>query len=83
MRLYRMLLRLYPRDYKILFEGEMIRAFESASRSRRGSRGRFLLNEILGLLRGAAAEWIAKRRSNPWVRARFLPDPVKMRPPGA
>lgn len=75
-RLCRILLRLYPRDYRTLFAAEMQAAFEAAARERP-------LVEVLGLLRGAAAEWIAKRTSNPWVRARFLPDPVKMRPPGA
>ena len=81
-RLYRILLRLYPRDYKLLFEAEMLAAFEIAAQENVGRTG-FLFTEILGLLQGAAAEWIAKRRTNPWVRARFLPDPMKMRPPGA
>ena len=82
LRLYRILVRLYPRDYKLVFEAEMLAAFDAAAQEHRGRTG-FLLAEIFGLIRGAAAEWIAKRRSNPWVRARFLPDPMKMRPPGA
>ena len=74
--LFKILLRLYPRDYRTLFAAEMQAAFEIAAQEQP-------VTEIIGLLRGAAAEWMAKRTSNPWVRARFLPDPVKMRPPGA
>jgi hypothetical protein len=85
-RAYRILVRLYPRDYKALFAVEMQTAFERASEEHQ-LRGipvfiRFLVGEFVGLLIGAGAEWIAKFTTDSSVRGRFLPDLRMMRPPG-
>lgn len=55
-RLYPLLLRLYPHEYRVLFAAEMLRVLEEA-----GARGRARpLAEPIGLLLGAAGEWRAK-----------------------
>jgi len=77
-RVYRVLLRLYPRDFRALFAGEMQRAFEIACEERRASGVR----ECLGLLKGAFAEWMAKLTTDNAIRGRVLPDRLLMRPPG-
>jgi len=79
-RAYKYLLRLYPRDYRAMFASEMLAAFEQASEERHGYR--FVLAELMGLLMGAALEWIAKLTSDSSVRGRVLPDRLRMRPPG-
>jgi hypothetical protein len=85
-RAYRTLLRLYPRDYRAMFAAEMLTAFEMAAEERRGQGGhvlvRFALAELIGLMIGAGAEWIAKLTTNSSVRGRCLPDLRMMRPPG-
>lgn len=82
-RAYQLLLRLYPRDYRIWFAAEMLNAFEQAAQQNRGSAAqRFSLVELSSLIRGAAAEWAAKFTTNPNVRGRCLPDVMLMRPPG-
>src|SRR6266568_3665078 len=63
-RIYGVLLRLYPRDHRVLFASEMLRVFEQAAEERRG-RGwnvliLFTLTELAGLMRGAGTEWIAR-----------------------
>lgn len=73
---YKRLLCLYPRDYRILFANEMLATFDAAAEER------FPLAELLGLITGAAREWVAKRTSNPSVRGRVLPDWRVMRPTG-
>ena len=83
---YAALLRLYPRDYRVAFTGEMLDAFGQAAEDQRG-RGRlvfgfFVLKELTGLLAGAALEWIAKFASSKSLRGRCLPDVLKMRPTG-
>jgi hypothetical protein len=70
--LYKVLLRLYPRDFRILFANEMLATLDRSS----------WLRESLGLITGAAKEWVAKRTSNPSVRGRALPDWRVMRPTG-
>jgi hypothetical protein len=83
---YRALLRVYPRDYQAAFAAEMSRAFELAADERRGQgRGvylRFVVGESIGLIGGAASEWIAKLTTSSFIRGRSLPDRLKMRPPG-
>lgn len=85
-RAYDILLRLYPRDYRAMFAGEMRRAFAITSEERR-SRGRsalvrFVACELTGLVKGVGAEWIAKLSTDGAIRGRTLPDRLHMRPPG-
>ena len=77
-RAYQSLLRLYPYDYRAMFAAEMIAAFDEATQERPAAR----VAELIGLLIGAAAEWIAKLTSSPSIRGRSLPDLRMMRPPG-
>jgi len=74
-RAYRILLRLYPYDYRAMFADEMARTFDQLAECRPAC-------EFAGLLLGAAREWIAKRTTDPVVRGRALPDLRMMRPPG-
>jgi hypothetical protein len=71
-RAYRILLRLYPSDYRHMFAGEMLNAFALAldERRRRGTPGEigFVLGEFMGLIGGACAEWIAKCTTNGTTR---------------
>ena len=73
MRIYRALLGLYPYDYRVAFEAEMLDMLRAE-----GLRW----TELLGLARGAAAEWIAKLTTDPAERGRCLPDLRMMRPAG-
>lgn len=70
-RIDRLLLRLYPYDYRAAFEREMLQGF-----------ARPAAVEWTGLLCGAAAEWLAKLTTDPAVRGRALPDIRMMRPAG-
>lgn len=81
---YRLLLRLYPRDYRVLFAAEMRRAFETACAEPLGRLGqaRFAAREFASLLMGAAREWMVKLTTDPSARARTMPDRLLMRPPG-
>jgi len=76
-RAYRTLLRLYPGDYRAMFAVEMTRAFDRLVEERQ----RQLAAELLGVVAGAAREWIAKWTTDPSVRGRSLPDLRFMRPP--
>jgi hypothetical protein len=88
---YQIPLRLYPRDYRSLFAAEMLMVFEEMARERR-RRGaaalvRFTLGEMLGLVAGAAAEWIAKLaysvcHTNSYVAGHGGRDILRMRPAG-
>ena len=84
-RAYEILLLLYPRDFRSSFGSEMLAAFESSAVEPR-AQGRtvysFALKELIGLMIGAFAEWIAKLTTDSCLRGRSLPDPVMMRPPG-
>jgi hypothetical protein len=77
-RIYRTLLRLYPVDYRAMFAAEMARAFDQVAQERRG----LVVTELVGVIAGAVAEWIAKWTTDPTVRGRALPDIRMMRPPG-
>ncbi len=79
-RIYARLLRLYPRDYRATFSPEMQRAFEITAAQRNSNA--FVISELLGLVRGAASEWIAKLTTDRTIRGRTLPDLAMMRPPG-
>ena len=73
-RACRMLLRLYPYDYRVMFADEMARAFDRLPEYR--------ARELAGLLLGAAREWIAKWTTDTMVRGRVMPDVRMMRPVG-
>jgi hypothetical protein len=85
-RIYRILLRLYPDDYTAMFGTEMLTVFEQTSKEPRRQGElvfvRFVLREFTGLLIGVGAEWIAKWTTDRSVRGRCLPDLRMMRPPG-
>jgi hypothetical protein len=85
-RAYEVLLRLYPRDHRALFAGEMLVAFQTGAEERRGQGSgaylRFVFSELASLLAGAVAEWIAKSTTDSTIRGRCLPDRLKMRPLG-
>jgi hypothetical protein len=70
--MYRILLRLYPYDYRVRFGAEML---ATLNRSRP-------FTEVAGLLAGAAREWIAKWTTPVAIRGRHLPDVRMMRPVG-
>jgi hypothetical protein len=90
-RIYDLLLRLYPTEYRALFGAEMSAVFDKTTRDRRrqgriATAGRFLV-EMTGLGLAAAREWIAKleysvSHSVNYIDGRCLPDPLLMRPPG-
>jgi hypothetical protein len=85
-RVYQALLRLYPYDYRASFTREMATAFEYSTLDRRAQGFpaylRFCSAELIGLMFGAPAEWIAKWTTSKMIRARTLPDLRMMRPPG-
>jgi hypothetical protein len=85
-RAYRTLLRLFPGDYRYIFEAEMLEAFARAVAERRASGwfkcARFVWAELAGLALHAPLEWIAKATTSDSVRARSLPDLRMMRPAG-
>lgn len=85
-RVYRMLLLLYPGDYRALFAAGMWNTFAKVAAERRGKGRavflRFALAEFIGLMIGAGAEWIAKLTTDPSARGRLLPDLRMMRPAG-
>ena len=85
-RAYQTLLRLFPGDYRAVFEAEMLDAFSRAAEERR-KLGRFAVgcfvgSELAGLALNAPLEWIAKATASDSVRARSLPDLRRMRPAG-
>jgi hypothetical protein len=91
-RVYKTLLRLYPRDYTKSFAAEMLAAFDEASEERR-RRGaaiflRFAVAELTGLVTGAVAELITKsvyalyHSNSCYISGRCLPDPLRIRPAG-
>jgi len=83
---YRIMLRLYPVDYRARFAQEMHNAFSRAAEEYRvlgrTSFVRFILREFSGLVSGVRAEWMAKMTTDKSVRGRCLPDLRMMRPPG-
>lgn len=81
-RIYVAMLRLYPRDYRAMFAREMRNAFEVTAHEMKADVIRFVAAELIGLIRGALLEWIAKLTTDRTIRGRALPDLVMMRPPG-
>ena len=83
---YRILLRLYPHDYRARFAIEMSSAFALAAEERRRKSGAvclgFLVGELMDLVIGAGREWVAKTTTDRSLRGRSLPDVRMMRPPG-
>jgi hypothetical protein len=62
-KLYWALLHFYPAEYQAAFAREMQATFEQAYADKAGWRtlAFFAVSEIVGLLRSASAEWLAKR----------------------
>ena len=85
-RVYRLMLRLYPCDYRARFAREMENAFERAVEERRPAARPvlflFLVREAAGLSAAILKEWIAKWSTDRSVRGRSLPDVRMKRPPG-
>ena len=67
-RIYMVLLSLYPRDYVASFGSEMLSTAELLAEEHRGHGRvafvRFATTEMIGLIAGAAVEWMAKFRTN-------------------
>jgi len=70
----RMLLKLYPYDFRAAFAAEMMATVES--------NRRMPLAELTGLAIGAAREWLGKLTTDKYVRGRTMPDVRMMRPAG-
>ena len=85
-RAYDTLLRLYPRDFRGAFTSEMLATFASLAAEHRAKGKaiyfRFALKELICMLTGAVAEWVAKLTTDSSLRGRSLPDRLIMRPPG-
>ena len=83
-RLYKALLRLYPRDCRAWCAREMLDAFEKAAEEHRvqgqAALVRFGIAELSGLLVEAGAAWIAKFTSSRYMRGFWIP--TTMRRPG-
>jgi hypothetical protein len=72
--LYSWLLKLYPPDYRAVFESEMLAVFRDRAQERRRKwlpvSVALLSLEILGILEGAAVEWAARFRSTDYLAGR-------------
>jgi hypothetical protein len=91
LELYKVFLRLYPRDYSDFFGAEMLSTFidslEGHRREGSAALARFEFVELGGLIRGAMFEWIAKiahsvYHSSSYIENTCLPDRHLMRPAG-
>jgi hypothetical protein len=74
-RVYRLILGLYPYDFRARFEAEMLAAFKHHRREP-------VSHELAWLCLGAAREWVAKWAKPKHIRGRHLPDLRMMRPVG-
>jgi hypothetical protein len=78
-KLYKLLLRFYPREIRVTFATEMLAVFDQAAEERRGqgtaAYARFAAGELAGLLLQAVTTRISRRRPDPAV------DLGAMRPP--
>jgi hypothetical protein len=85
-RTFRLLILLYPEDYRRAFAAAMVHAFTDAAadRSAEGVLAgcRFVAREYASLIRGAGQEWLAKATAAPFERQMLFRDPSLMRPPG-
>ena len=75
-RMFKSVLRLFPKDDRKIFEAEMLAAFDEAVEDRRRSgRGAvmmpFALAELTSLASAAAAEWMVKLACAIYQRARL------------
>lgn len=81
---YRMLLRLFPGDYRDAFEAEMLDAFARTVDERRKfgrfDCGRFLCAELAGLALHVPLEWIAKATTGRAIRARVFEQYMSPQP---
>ena len=72
MRIFYLLLRLYPPEHQAVFAPEMLALLKERAhegRQRRGSaRMYFFLKESFDLLRGAMTEWLAKSARPDYLR---------------
>ena len=73
-RTYATLLRLYPKDYRYRFEAEMVETFDLSLKDQASGTIRFAAHELTACIRGAAAEWIAKFKTDASTRSRHLSD---------
>jgi hypothetical protein len=68
MKLYRLLLRLYPRRHRDLFGAEMEEVFERAYRDHRNegwlAQLPFVSKEVAGLIAGMAGAWLSECRGH-------------------
>lgn len=71
--LWKIAVNLYPYDFRAMFAGDMLAALD---------RGPASVRELISIVFGAAREWAAKLTTDPYVRARSLPDVRMMRPAG-
>jgi hypothetical protein len=69
-----------------MFAREMRNAFEITAHEIRAGGGTvqlcFVVAELMGLIKGAISEWVAKITTDKSTRGRALPDLMTMRPPG-
>ncbi len=79
-RIFSLLLRLYPRDYRVEFGSEMTSTFEQAAsdRRRRGRTAllRFLIVETAGALAGAVRERFARPAQRGVPLDEVFPDEI-------
>ena len=78
MQIFNLLLRLYPPEYRRTFAPEMLTVLEESAHEYRQRSwipyARFVLVESLGLIKGAAAEWIARLTTGNWINYPYLSD---------
>src|SRR5262245_36000854 len=90
-RAYKALLQIYPPEYRAMFAGEMLVAFEvlSRERSRLGASSQFLFlfMDLGSILKGASTKWIDRftysiYHSSSYLSRSCLPNRLLMRPAG-
>jgi hypothetical protein len=78
MQIFNVLLRLYPPEYRRTFAPEMLTVLEESAHEYRQRSwipyARFVLVESLGLIKGAAAEWIVRFTMGSRVDHAYFPD---------
>ena len=90
-RVYKALLRIYPKEYREMFASEMLDAFadvfQECSLKGTSSLLLFLFLELVSILKGASTEWIARfnysiYHSSSYLSRSCLPNRLLMRPAG-
>jgi hypothetical protein len=78
MMIFNVLLRLYPPEYRRTFAPEMLAVLEKTAHERRQRNwapyAHFFLTESLGLIKGAAAEWIVRLTTGRCTNHLYLSD---------